>query len=176
LARVAQLRAEHEKEQTVAAAVETNLARVEQLAAAAVIPRAELDAARVAANEASSTLKATAADIAAARAAAAEARVSLNYTTIRSPIDGIVIARHVDVGQAVKASVQTPILFTVADIRRMQLLAEIAESDVAAVRPSCASPTTLSRSGRPRRRLRQWARFHRPQRLCDRTPIRRVAM
>ena len=61
--------------------------------------------------------------------------MSLNYTMIRSPIDGIVIARHVDVGQAVKASVQTPILFTVADTRRMQLLAEIAESDVAGVRP-----------------------------------------
>ena len=135
LARVAQLRAEHEKEQTVVDDAETKLARAEQLAAAAVIPMAELDAARLAAKEASFTLKATAADIAAAQAVAAEAQVSLNYTTIRSPIDGIVIARHVDVGQAVKASVQTPILFTVADTRRMQLFAEIAESDVGAVRP-----------------------------------------
>jgi RND family efflux transporter MFP subunit len=135
LARLAQLRAEHEKEQTVVDDAETKLARAEQLAAAAVIPMAELDAARLAAKEASSTLKATAADIAAAQAVAAEAQVSLNYTTIRSPIDGTVIARHVDVGQAVKASVQTPILFTVADTRRMQLLAEIAESDAGTVRP-----------------------------------------
>ena len=135
MARVAQLRAEHEKEQTVVDDAGTKLARAEQLAAAAVIPMAELDAARLAAKEASYTLKATAANIAAAQAVAAEAQVSLNYTTIRSPIDGIVIARHVDVGQAVKASVQTPILFTVADTRRMQLFAEIAESDVGAVRP-----------------------------------------
>ncbi len=134
LARLAQLRAEHEKEQTVVDEAETKRARAEQLAAAAVIPMAELDAARLAAKEAASTLKATAADIAAAQAVAAEAQVSLNYTTIRSPIDGIVIARHVDVGQAVKASVQTPILFTVADTRRMQLLAEIAESDIGTVR------------------------------------------
>jgi hypothetical protein len=81
------------------------------------------------------SLKATAADIASAQAVAAEARVSLNYTAIRSPIDGLVIGRHVDVGQAVKAAVQSPILFTIADTRRMQLLAEIAESDVAGVRP-----------------------------------------
>jgi RND family efflux transporter MFP subunit len=134
-ARLAQLQAEHEKEQAIAGDVQTKLARAEQLAAADVIPVVELDAARLAAKQASSTLKAARADILAAQALAAEAKVSLKYTMIRSPIDGIVIARHVDVGQAVKASVQTPTLFTVADTRRMQLLAEIAESDVAGVRP-----------------------------------------
>jgi len=134
-ARLAQLQAEHEKEQAIADDVQTKLARAEQLAAADVIPVAELDAARLAAKQAAFTLKATGADILAAQAVAAEARVSLKHTMIRSPIDGIVIARHVDVGQAVNASVQTPILFTVADTRRMQLLAEIAESDAAGVRP-----------------------------------------
>ena len=141
------MRAEHEKQQTVVDDLATKLARAEQLAAAAVIPMAELDAARLAAKEASSTLKATAADIAAAQAVAAEAQVSLNYTTIRSPIDGIVIARHVDVGQAVKAFVQTPILFTVADTRRMPLLAEIAESDVESVRPGSKAAFRSSRLG-----------------------------
>src|SRR5262245_47127178 len=133
LARVAQLRAEHQKQQTAVDDVKTKLARAEQLAAADVIPAAELDAARLAADEAASALKATAADIVAAQAVAAEAKVSLNYTLIRSPIDGIVIARHVDVGQTVTTSVQAPLLFTVADTRRMQLLAEVAESDVASI-------------------------------------------
>jgi HlyD family secretion protein len=134
-ARLTQLRAEHEKQQAAVDDAQTRLARAERLAAADVIPAAELDAARVSAKETASVLKATAADIAGAQAVAAEARVSLNYTTIRSPIDGIVIARHVDVGQTVQASAQAPILFSVADTRRMQLLAEIAESDVAAVQP-----------------------------------------
>ena len=133
-ARLTQLRADHEKAQAAVDDAQTKLARAEQLAAADVIPAAELDAARVAAKQAASMLKAAAADIAGAQAVAAEAQVSLNYTTIRSPIDGIVIGRHVDVGQAVKTSVQTPILFTIADTRRMQLLAEIAESDVGGVR------------------------------------------
>jgi HlyD family secretion protein len=134
-ARLTQLRAEHDRAEAAADDAQTKLTRSEQLGAADVIPAAELDAARVSAKQAASALKAAAADIAAAQAVAAEAQVSLNYTTIRSPIEGFVIGRHVDVGQAVKASVQTPVLFTIADTRRMHLLAEIAESDVAGVRP-----------------------------------------
>jgi HlyD family secretion protein len=85
LARLAQLRAEHAKQQTVVDDAETKLARAEQPAAAPSF-RGRADAARLAAKEASSTLKATAADIAAAQAVAAEAQ-NLKYTTIRSPID-----------------------------------------------------------------------------------------
>ena len=149
-ARLSQLRAEHDNAQAVVDDAETKLARAEQLAAADVIPAAELDAARLAAKQASATLKATAADIAAAQAIAAEAQVSLNYMTIRSPIDGIVIARHVDVGQTLKASVQTPILFTVADTRRMQLLVEIAESDVGAVGPGSKAAFQIESIGNQR--------------------------
>ena len=149
-ARVARLRAEYERAQAVTDDAQAKLARAEQLAAADVIPVADLDVARMAASDASSALKAAAADIAAAQAVAAEARVSLSYTTIRSPIDGIVIARHIDVGQTVKTSVQAPVLFTVADTRRMQLLAEIAESDVAAVRPGSKAVFQIESVGNQR--------------------------
>src|SRR5215831_11177178 len=56
-----------------------------------------------------------------ARAASAQATVNLGYTTIVSPIDGIVVSRNVDVGQTVAASLQAPTLFTIAeDLGKMQ--------------------------------------------------------
>lgn len=133
LARVVQLQAEHQEEQTAVDDAQAKLARAEQLTAADVVPVAEVEAARLAAEQALSTLKATAADVVAAQAVAAGANVSLHDTVIRSPIDGIVIARHADIGQTVTTSNQTPNLFTIADTRRMQLLTEITESDVAGV-------------------------------------------
>src|SRR5215467_3753071 len=54
-------------------------------------------------------------------AAVTVAKANLDYTTIRSPIDGTVIARSVDVGQTVAASLQAPTLFTIAqDLTKMQ--------------------------------------------------------
>lgn len=66
------------------------------------------------------------------KAAAVEvARTNLDYTVIRSPIDGTVVARNVDVGQTVAASLQAPTLFTIAqDLRKMQVYAVTDESDV----------------------------------------------
>ncbi|HUC42248.1 MAG TPA: efflux RND transporter periplasmic adaptor subunit, partial [Candidatus Micrarchaeaceae archaeon] len=58
------------------------------------------------------------------------AETSLRYTTILSPIDGTVIARNIDVGQSVAASLQAPNVFTVAqDLKRMQVYASTDESD-----------------------------------------------
>ena len=54
---------------------------------------------------------------------------------IRSPIDGVVVARNVDVGQTVAASLQAPTIFTIAqDLTKMQLYAKTDESDVGRVR------------------------------------------
>jgi len=62
-------------------------------------------------------------------------RTNLGYTVIRSPIDGVVIARSVDVGQTVAASFQTPTLFLIArDLRDMQIDTNVAEADVGALR------------------------------------------
>lgn len=56
---------------------------------------------------------------------------NLKYTTIRSPVNGIVISRNVDVGQTVAASLQAPTLFTIAkDLSQMQVNASISEADI----------------------------------------------
>ena len=58
------------------------------------------------------------------------AETSLRYTTILSPIDGTVVARNIDVGQSVAASLQAPNVFTIAqDLKRMQVYAKTDESD-----------------------------------------------
>jgi HlyD family secretion protein len=60
-----------------------------------------------------------------------QAQVNLSYTEIFSPIDGTVISRAVDVGQTVAASLQAPILFTIAeDLHKMQVHTSVAEGDV----------------------------------------------
>ncbi len=68
-------------------------------------------------------------------AAVQVAQTNLNYTTIRAPIDGTVVARNVDVGQTVAASLQAPTLFTIAqDLTKMQVYAKTDESDVGQIR------------------------------------------
>jgi HlyD family secretion protein len=67
-------------------------------------------------------------------AAVAVARTNMDYTVIRSPIDGVVVARNVDVGQTVAASLQAPTIFAIAqDLTKMQLYAKTDESDVGRV-------------------------------------------
>jgi HlyD family secretion protein len=64
------------------------------------------------------------------------AEIQLRYCTIKSPIDGIVISRQVDMGQTVAASLQSPILFTIAeDLSRMQVEADVSEADVGQIQP-----------------------------------------
>lgn len=68
-------------------------------------------------------------------AAVAVAQTNLNYTIIRSPIDGTVVARNVDVGQTVAASLQAPTIFTIAqDLAKMLVYAKVDESDVGRIR------------------------------------------
>jgi HlyD family secretion protein len=64
-------------------------------------------------------------------AAVTVAQTNLDYTVIRSPIDGTVVARNVDVGQTVAASLQAPTIFTIAqDLTKMWVYAKTDESDV----------------------------------------------
>jgi HlyD family secretion protein len=70
------------------------------------------------------------------QAALNQAQVNLSYTDIRSPIDGVVISRSVDVGQTVAASLQAPVLFTIAeDLKKMQVHTSVAEGDVGRITP-----------------------------------------
>lgn len=115
-----------------------NLARLRQVAELSggkVPSKNELDAAEAAmlrakANEAN------------ARAAAAQAaatlrsdRTNLAKASIRSPIDGIVLKRQIEPGQTVAASLQAPVLFTLAeDLETMELQVNVDEADVSQVR------------------------------------------
>jgi HlyD family secretion protein len=69
-----------------------------------------------------------------AKSAKEEAEISLNYSTIRSPVNGTVIARRVNVGQTVVAGLNAPSLFLLArDLSRMRVRAEVNEADIADV-------------------------------------------
>jgi HlyD family secretion protein len=69
-----------------------------------------------------------------AEAALHLAEVNLTHATIRSPIDGIVVSRDVDVGQTVAASLSAPTLFTIAnDLTQMQVIANIDQADIGLV-------------------------------------------
>jgi HlyD family secretion protein len=77
------------------------------------------------------SIDAAKASLAQALAQLNQAQVNLSYTTIASPIDGVVISRAVDTGQTVAASLSTPTLFTIAqDLTKMQVDTNVAEGDV----------------------------------------------
>lgn len=117
------------------------LTRAQALAARAIIQQADLDAAQIAMDEALADMHAGEAKVVQARAGLDEARaaldqatVNLDHTIIRSPVDGVVVERSVDVGQTLAASIQSPVLFRIAaDLTRMQLLVDVDEADVASV-------------------------------------------
>ncbi len=107
------------------------LARSETLAARKLIAPADLDASRTTADAARAGVAAAAAAVEQAAATLHQAEVNLAYTTIVSPIHGIVISRAVDVGQTVAASLQAPTLFVIAeDLRKMQVDTSVAEADI----------------------------------------------
>jgi HlyD family secretion protein len=65
------------------------------------------------------------------KAALEQAKLSLGYTVIQAPVDGVVVARNVDVGQTVAASLQAPTLFVIAqDLTKMQVDTNVDEADV----------------------------------------------
>ncbi len=127
--------------QTAVLDARTKLTRAAQLADRQLIAPADLDAARIAFESASADLRSGAAQVSVAQSAVAEARaavdqakVNLDHTIITSPIDGIVVARNVDVGQTVAAAIQAPVLFQIAaDVRQMQVEVDIDESDIGGV-------------------------------------------
>lgn len=98
----------------------------------------QLDLAKATYDSAKATVSGAEANVAQAQAqvnlksaAVTVAQTNLNYTVIRSPIDGTVVARNVDVGQTVAASLQAPTIFTIAqDLSKMWVYAKTDESDV----------------------------------------------
>jgi len=112
------------------------LRRAQELSARALIPAADLETAQANARQALAALKAAEAQLVQGRAALRNNEVNLGHTTIRAPIDGIVISRSVDVGQTVAASMSAPTLFVIAqDLRQMQVNASVDESDIGRIVP-----------------------------------------
>ena len=75
------------------------------------------------------------ATVAQREAALTQARVELDRTVIRSPINGVVIGRDINKGQTVAARLEAPTLFKIArDLREMELHAKIDEADIGRIR------------------------------------------
>jgi HlyD family secretion protein len=95
----------------------------------------QLDLAKANYDSANAAVGAAAANVTQAEAQASQkaaaltvAQTNLNYTVIRSPIDGTVVARNVDVGQTVAASLQAPTIFTIARLTKMLVYTKTDES------------------------------------------------
>lgn len=114
------------------------------------VSQADVDAAEAQVAMADAATMAAAADVAFREAAIAEARaavrqqeaqveqarVDLDRAEIKAPIDGIIIARKVDQGQTVAASLEAPTLFTIANsLERVEVHARVDEADIGVVRP-----------------------------------------
>ncbi len=126
-AQAAQNRAELVQADVAVNQAERDSARVWPLQEGQLVSPAEIDAARTALDRARAAR-------AAAHAALERAETNLRYATIRSPIDGVVVSRDVDVGQTVAASLSAPTLYTIAnDLTRMQLEVAVDEADIGMV-------------------------------------------
>ncbi|MBN8453841.1 efflux RND transporter periplasmic adaptor subunit, partial [Accumulibacter sp.] len=115
----------------VAAAVDlarANEARMQALFKQEYVSRQELE-------QAVQARRSSEAQLAQARAAAEKDEVNLHYTTIRSPVSGVVVDRVVDLGQTVAASLQTPTLIKIAqDLSEMRIDSSFAEADIGKIR------------------------------------------
>jgi HlyD family secretion protein len=104
-----------------------NATRTQQLFAQKNSAQADLDQAIANLHQAEANVKIK-------QGALDKAKADLDHCTITSPIDGVVISRNVDVGQTVAASLQAPVIFTIAnDLTKMQIDANVAEADVGVV-------------------------------------------
>src|SRR5258705_6911015 len=103
------------------------------------LAKSNYEAASASAGAAEANIAQADAQISQKEAAVAVAQTNLDYTVIRSPIDGTVVARNVDVGQTVAASLQAPTIFTIAqDLTKMLVYTKTDESDVGNIRPGKA--------------------------------------
>jgi HlyD family secretion protein len=101
--------------------------RTQELVAKQNSAKADLDAAMASLHQAEANIKIK-------QGALDKARADLEHCTIKSPVDGEVISRSVDVGQTVAASLQAPVIFAIAnDLTKMQIDSNVAEADVGAV-------------------------------------------
>lgn len=95
---------------------------------------AKKNSAQVDVDQATATLHQAEANVKIKQGALDKAQADLDHSTIKSPVDGEVISRNVDVGQTVAASLSAPVIFTIAnDLAKMQIDANVAEADIGGV-------------------------------------------
>ncbi|NCP53924.1 MAG: efflux RND transporter periplasmic adaptor subunit, partial [Rhodoferax sp.] len=148
--RAAQSAAQAQLAQASATVKETkaSLARLEEVArlSGGKVPSAsELDSARAALERATASEASARANLDSARASLTTDETNVAKAFIRSPIDGVVLTRSVDPGNAVAASLQAVTLFTVAeDLRQLQLRVNVDEADVGRVKVGQKASFTVS--------------------------------
>ena len=113
-AAVAQLDSTRAREQALSSAIQSSIAQLR-------VVDASLESARAQVKQKDAALR--------------QAQVDLDHTTIRAPVDGVVVSRQVDVGQTVAASLQAPVLFTIAqDLTQMQVETSVDEADIGRIK------------------------------------------
>lgn len=101
------------------------------------LAKANYDTAKAAVDAADANVTQAEAQVDQKDAAVKVAQTNLDYTVIRSPIDGTVVARNVDLGQTVAASFSAPTIFTIAkDLKTMWVYTKTDESDVGNIKIS----------------------------------------
>lgn len=136
-AQVAEAEANLYKASVTLKEAERNYKRARELFARGFISEAEL-------NQAEANYESSKATVKQMEAALERAKTNLQYATIKTPIDGIVISRNVDRGQTVAASLQAPTLFTIAqDLKQMRLEASIDEADIGKIKENQIATFTV---------------------------------
>jgi HlyD family secretion protein len=122
------------KAKVARADAERTLKRNKQLLADGIISQSDFDVAETALQSAQASVKAAEGSLAQTRGSLMQSKTNLRYSVIRSPVDGVVISRAIDVGQTVAASFSTPTLFTIAqDLTKMQIEVSVDEADISRI-------------------------------------------
>jgi HlyD family secretion protein len=121
------------------------LAAISVAQAQAASALSQVRSAEQAVQTASAQAAAAAHQVASASAQLRQAQYNLSRTVITSPVDGVVMARNVSVGQTVAASLQTPTLFTLAsNLKDMQVDTSVDEADVGSVQAGDAAKISVT--------------------------------
>ncbi len=133
-ANLIQSQANVEQTQAKLTQAEKELERTKTLAAREMLSQSDLDSAQATRDTLTAQLKVVQAAVAQAKAALQLSQANLGYTTISSPVDGVVINRNVSEGQTVVASFNAQVLFSIAtDLQKIQVEASIPEADIGTV-------------------------------------------
>lgn len=134
-ANVTKAEADLERLKLIEAEARRKYDQARQLARTGLTASSEVETAEASYLGAAASVRSAEAQLTQARASLQQAAVNLEKTVITSPIEGIVIARNVDVGQTVAASLQAPTLFVIAaDLTKMRVNASVHEADVGVIR------------------------------------------